>query len=68
MCNKIKSFSELKLIYGEYTEMFAKACYDQNSTDDLVEVILERGADKADCESWGITPTQYREAIATGIK
>lgn len=47
---------------------FAEACFDDNSVEELIEALKMRAADSADCESWGITPTQWRLAIKGALE
>ena len=46
---------------------FAEACYDTNRVEELEAAIKQRVADKTDCETWKITPTQWRAAIAEAL-
>ena len=46
---------------------FAEACYNTNSTAELEDALLERAADKTDCQEWHITPTQWRAAIVNAL-
>ena len=46
---------------------FAEACYDTNSVEELSAALKQRAADKTDCETWKITPTQWRAAIAEAL-
>lgn len=46
---------------------FAAACIRDNFINELVEA-LAGDADKTDCETWGITPKEWREEIALAIK
>lgn len=46
---------------------FAEACYDMNTVADLEFAMTQRQADKTDCETWRITPTQWRAAIAEAL-
>ena len=47
---------------------FAAACYEQNSINELIEALLARRADPADCGEWKITPTEWRESIALALR
>ena len=49
-------------------EGFAEACFDDCTVEDLVEGLRERSADKTDCQTWGITPTQWRQAIREALE
>ncbi len=42
---------------------FSEACYNDNSVTELQEALASRSADKTDCKTWGITPTQWRNEI-----
>ena len=46
---------------------FAEACFNQNSENELRESLKLRSADKSDCKSWGITPTQWRAGIESAL-
>lgn len=46
---------------------FAHACYDQNSIAELEAALAREAADKMDCETWGITPTEWREQIKLAL-
>jgi len=46
---------------------FREACAD-NSIEELIEGLTARRADAIDCKTWGITPTQWRRAIAWALK
>jgi hypothetical protein len=46
---------------------FAEACYDMNTVADLEVALTQRQADKTDCETWKITATQWRAAIAEAL-
>ena len=47
---------------------FAEACYDTNSIAELEAALKQRAADKTDCQTWNITPTQWRAAIAEALE
>ena len=47
---------------------FAAACYNENSTDELIDALMENAADDTDCENWKITPTQWRKDIAEALR
>ena len=47
---------------------FAEACYDQNTFGDLIDCLLERTADKADCATWKISATDWRKAIGLALR
>ncbi len=47
---------------------FKNACYDQNSIEELIEALQAKKADKADMKEWGLTATQWRNAIKTALK
>lgn len=49
-------------------EGFAEACFNDNSNDELIDALKMRKADKTDCENWGITPSQWREAIREALE
>lgn len=46
---------------------FAEACYDSNTIKELIDALAQRGADKTDCKTWGITPTEWRSEIRIGL-
>lgn len=46
---------------------FAAACYETNTITELLESIDMRAADKMDCESWDIMPTQWRVEIRRAL-
>ena len=46
---------------------FAEACYDTNRVEELEAALKQRAADKTDCDTWRITPTQWRAAIAEAL-
>ena len=46
---------------------FAEACFDQNTCRELVEALLQKSADKTDCKTWNITPTEWRKEMATAL-
>lgn len=45
---------------------FAAACYDNNSVQELTDA-LAGPADATDCETWNITPEQWREEIQLAL-
>ena len=45
---------------------FADACH-TNSLTELKAALARRAADRTDCETWGITPSQWRLAIQTAL-
>lgn len=47
---------------------FAEACFNQNSVQELRACLKMKSADKTDCETWRITPTQWRAAIKQALK
>jgi len=47
---------------------FAEACFDQNSTDELIDALLQRKADAHDLKDWNLTSEQWREAIAEALR
>ena len=49
---------------------FAAACYDMNSIDELTSALdayAPGEADKTDCATWSITPTEWREQIEAAL-
>lgn len=54
-----------------FTEMqkhpFAIACYDGNSEFELLEALSDRRADPSDCQTWNITPSEWRESIKLAL-
>lgn len=46
---------------------FAEACYNQNSVDELRACLLGKEADLTDCKEWGISATEWREAIQKAL-
>ena len=46
---------------------FAAACYDTNSIAELQDALAQRSADADDCAAWGITPREWRAAIAAAL-
>lgn len=46
---------------------FANACYDQNSRAELLAALKAPRADRDDCREWGLTATQWRDAINRAI-
>jgi len=50
----------------EKTRAFADACYSQNTLDELSYALTEP-ADKTDCQEWGLTPYQWKNAIRTAL-
>lgn len=46
---------------------FAEACFNQNSEDELRDSLNLGSADKTDCGSWNITPTEWRESIERAL-
>lgn len=51
-------------ITDEQTRAFAEACYDTNSLNELRDAIEP---DETDMAQWGITESQWREAIAAAL-
>lgn len=47
---------------------FDGACFESNSVDDLLDALKQRSADRADCEAWDITATQWRENIRRSLE
>jgi len=47
-------------------DRFAAACSDMNSMDELEEA-LRGPADARDCQEWGLSPEDWREAIEDAI-
>ncbi len=47
---------------------FSEACYNENSIDDLVDALESDDADKTDCKTWGITPSEWRTQIAMALR
>jgi len=45
---------------------FAKACYEQNTVEELL-VALSSPADSDDCKECGITPSEWRQAIVDAL-
>jgi hypothetical protein len=48
-------------------EGLAEAAYDNNDIFELVEALRSRSANKTDCDNWGISPRQWRTAIADAL-
>lgn len=46
---------------------FAHACFDQNSIAELEAALARKAADKMDCETWGITPIEWRDQIKLAL-
>lgn len=47
---------------------FAVACYDQNSLAELREALHQRGADRVDMRTWGLTrAAEWREALQAAL-
>ena len=46
---------------------FAEACYNQNSFEDL-KYFQKAVADKGDCEQWGLTDQEWRDAQQQAIE
>lgn len=65
------------LPYGEIAELikdaheslegFSEACYDQNSTSDLVHCLSLKDADETDCEVWEIDADEWFSAIEQAL-
>jgi len=47
---------------------FAAACYNENSTDELIDALLQNSADEYDCKQWSISPTKWRKDIAEALR
>lgn len=47
---------------------FAAACFNENSTDELIDALLQEKADKYDLETWKISPVQWRLDIAEALR
>lgn len=45
---------------------FADACH-SNRIEEMEAALRQRAADRTDCETWGITPSQWRLAIQTAL-
>jgi hypothetical protein len=45
---------------------FAEACYNQNTVGELLEA-LHSPADEGDCSEWGITPSEWKQAIIDAL-
>jgi hypothetical protein len=45
---------------------FAEACYNQNTVDELLSA-LHSPADEDDCREWGITPSEWKQAIVDAL-
>lgn len=46
---------------------FADACYSDNTAEEMIEALIAPRADREDCKAWGITPTEWRHAIALAL-
>ena len=46
---------------------FAEACFNQNSLHELNEALAQEGADDTDCNTWGISPEEWRESIKAAL-
>ena len=46
---------------------FAEACFNQNSLHELNEAMAQEGADDTDCNTWGISPEEWRENIKAAL-
>lgn len=46
---------------------FAAACYDNNTAEELQEMLAEAASAAADCHDWQITPEQRIEQIKLAI-
>ncbi len=55
------------MLYKIESNTFSAACYDQNSIEELRAALKQRAADKTDCNTWKITPTQWRAEIQTAL-
>ena len=53
---------------NENKELFKEACVDTNSIDELIEGLESRCADKPDMRTWGITATEWRDALAGALR
>lgn len=47
---------------------FAEACFNENSTDELIDALLSQKPDKTDLKTWKITPKESRESIAEALR
>jgi len=47
---------------------FGEACYNDNSIPELLDALKLRAADKTDCRTWEITPTQWRSGIVEALE
>ena len=47
---------------------FAEACFNDCSVDELITSLTLKAADKTDCDAWGITPSQWRNAIHQALE
>jgi len=45
------------------TKAFSEACYNDNSLEELIGLVEKGTVDKTDCETWHITPDQWRKAV-----
>jgi hypothetical protein len=49
------------------TKECAEACYSGNSIGELEEALAWERADRTDCEEWGLTEDEWREAIQAAL-
>lgn len=56
-----------KSIQNENTKAFAVACYDMNTLAELLEARKGMEADAVDMRTWGLTETQWIEAIEAAL-
>jgi hypothetical protein len=60
-----------KIYYTELSEIgkgFCEACINDNSTDELIEGLLQTEPDKTDLENWeGLSEDDYRLAMAAAL-
>lgn len=52
---------------GDDLTGFAEACYDQNSLGELIAALERQNADKGDCETWGLSASEWRTAIGEAL-
>ena len=46
---------------------FAEACFDQNSIAELEDALAFVAADATDCNTWGISPGEWRRQITLAL-
>jgi hypothetical protein len=68
MNNNIKKGDQKMSYFSQISDgSFAEACYQDNSTDELIDALNE-GADTDDCKLWGITPDEWRSQITLALR